>query len=285
MLDPPATNIPSQGRIGRVLTVETITDHDDERIGDYRALTDVELRTRWEPPNGLFIAEGELVLRRALRAGYRLRSVLIDAKRVSQIGDLPLDDVPVYAGDQAMLEAITGFHVHRGVLASFHRNPERAASQVLASAQRIAVLENINNHTNLGALFRSAAALGIDAVLLSPSCADPLYRRSVRVSMGEVFAVPYARADSWPAALDDVRAAGFTVLAMTPGEDSVSLGALTAAQRARPALLLGAEGPGLSRAAITAADLAVGIPMQRGVDSLNVAAAAAVAFWELSRES
>jgi tRNA G18 (ribose-2'-O)-methylase SpoU len=283
MLDPPATNIPSQGRIGRVLTVETITDHDDERIGDYRALTDVELRTRWEPPNGLFIAEGELVLRRALRAGYRLRSVLIDAKRVSQIGDLPLDDVPVYAGDQAMLEAITGFHVHRGVLASFHRNPERAASQVLASAQRIAVLENINNHTNLGALFRSAAALGIDAVLLSPSCADPLYRRSVRVSMGEVFAVPYARLEPWPDALTQVRQAGFTMLALTPAADAVPIQQLTAAQRTRPALLLGAEGAGLTANALDASDARIVIPMRRGVDSLNVANAAAVAFWELTR--
>src|SRR5690242_1498396 len=150
-----------------------ITDQDDERIGDYRALTDVELRTRWEPPNGLFIAEGELVLRRALRAGYRLRSVLIDAKRVDQLADLPLEGVPGYAADQATLEAITGFHVHRGVLASFHRKPELDADDILATARRIAILEDINNHTNVGALFRSAAALGMDAVLLSPSCADP----------------------------------------------------------------------------------------------------------------
>jgi hypothetical protein len=133
-------SLPAPGRIDYVLTVETITDPDDELIGDYRALTDVELRTQWERPNGLFIAEGELVLRRALRAGYRLRSVLIDSKRVSQIDDLPLQNVPVYASDQAILEAITGFHVHRGVLASFHRKPEQAASQVLASAQRIAIL-------------------------------------------------------------------------------------------------------------------------------------------------
>jgi tRNA G18 (ribose-2'-O)-methylase SpoU len=132
-----------------VLTVETITGPGDERIGDYRALTDVELRTRWEPPNGLFIAEGELVLRRALRAGYRLRSVLVDGKRAGQLEDLPLDGVPVYAGDQATLEAVTGFHVHRGVLASFHRKPEQAAGDVLASARRIAILEGINNHTNV----------------------------------------------------------------------------------------------------------------------------------------
>jgi tRNA G18 (ribose-2'-O)-methylase SpoU len=274
----------AQGKINQVLNAETITDHDDQRTGDYRALTDVELRTRWEPPNGLFIAEGELVIRRALRAGYRLRSVLIDAKRVNQIDDLPLDEIPVYTGDQAILEAITGFHVHRGVLGSFHRKPELATSDVLASARRIAVLENVNNHTNLGALFRSAAALGMDAVLLSPSCADPLYRRSVRVSMGEVFAVPYARLEPWPDALDEVRHAGFNLLALTPAADAVPIQRLTAAQRNRPALLLGAEGSGLTAEAIHASDTRVVIPMRRGVDSLNVANAAAVAFWELIRD-
>ncbi len=263
--------------------VETITDPEDERTGDYRALTDLELRTRWEPPNGLFIAEGELVIRRALRSGYRLRSVLIDAKRVGQLDDLALDDAPVYAGGPAVLEAITGFHVHRGVLASFHRKPDRTAGEVLASAQRIAVLEHINNHTNVGALFRSAAALGMDAVLLSPSCADPLYRRSVRVSMGEVFAIPYARLEPWPDALDHVRRAGFTVLALTPAPDAVPIQDLTPAQRARPALLLGAEGPGLTAEALEASDARVVIPMRRGVDSLNVANAASVAFWELTR--
>jgi tRNA G18 (ribose-2'-O)-methylase SpoU len=266
-----------------VLTVETITGPGDERIGDYRALTDVELRTRWEPPNGLFIAEGELVLRRALRAGYRLRSVLVDGKRAGQLEDLPLDGVPVYAGDQATLEAVTGFHVHRGVLASFHRKPEQTAGDVLASARRIAILEGINNHTNLGALFRSAAGLGMDAVLLSPTCADPLYRRSVRVSMGEVFAVPYARLEPWPEALATVRQAGFTVLALTPAADAVAIQHLTAAQRARPALLLGAEGPGLTAKALDASDARVVIPMRRGVDSLNVANAATVAFYELGR--
>ncbi|WP_426511022.1 TrmH family RNA methyltransferase [Dactylosporangium sp. McL0621] len=262
---------------------ELITTPHDERLGDYRALTDVELRTRWEPPNGLFIAEGELVLRRALRAGYRLRSVLIDAKRVTQLDDLPLSDVPVYAGDQATLEAITGFHVHRGVLASFHRRPSLTASEVLATARRVAILEDINNHTNVGAIFRGAAALGMDAVLLSPTCADPLYRRSVRVSMGEVFAVPYARLEPWPSALEAVRAAGFTLLAMTPAPDAVAMRDLTPAQRARSALLLGAEGPGLTDSALAGADVRVVIPMHNGVDSLNVAAAAAVAFYELCR--
>jgi tRNA G18 (ribose-2'-O)-methylase SpoU len=266
-----------------VAAVHLITDPDDERLGDYRALTDVELRTRWEPPNGLFIAEGELVLRRALRAGYRPRSYLVDAKRADQLADLP-DDAPVYAATPAVLERATGFHVHRGVLASFHRLPLRSADDVLAGARRVAILEDVNNHTNIGAVFRGAAALGVDAVLLSPTCADPLYRRSVRVSMGEVFAVPYARIDPWPAALDRVRAAGFTVLALTPAADALPIQRLKPDQRERPALLLGAEGPGLSRHALAASDVGVKIPMRRNVDSLNVAAAAAVAFWELGRD-
>ena len=242
----------------------------------------MELRTRWEPPHGLFIAEGELVLRRALRAGYAPRSFLVDAKRVDQLADLAAR-APVYAATQDVLEKATGFHVHRGVLASFHRRPLPTVAEVLAPARRVAVLEDVNNHTNLGAIFRGAAALGVDGVLLSPSCADPLYRRSVRVSMGEVFAIPYARLEPWPDALAEVRAAGFTVLALTPAADAVPLHELDAAARARPAVLLGAEGAGLSRAALAASDLRVVIPMHRGVDSLNVAAAAAVAFWELAR--
>jgi tRNA G18 (ribose-2'-O)-methylase SpoU len=266
------------------LAAELITDPDDERIADYRALTDVELRTRWEPPNGLFIAEGELVLRRALRAGYAPRSFLLDAKRVDQLADLAGIGAPVYAAGQDLLERATGFHVHRGVLGSFHRRPARPAAEVLAAARRVAVLEDLNNHTNLGAIFRGAAALGIDGVLLSPSCADPLYRRSVRVSMGEVFAVPYAKLEPWPAALAQLRAAGFTVLALTPATDATPIHRLSAAQRERPALLLGAEGPGLSGQALRVSDQRVRIPMRRGVDSLNVAAAAAVAFWELGRD-
>jgi tRNA G18 (ribose-2'-O)-methylase SpoU len=262
-----------------VLRVESA---DDERIGDFRALTDLELRTRWEPPNGLFIAEGELVIRRALRAGYRLRSVLVDEKRVDQFADLPADAV-IHAGSPAVLEAITGFHVHRGVLASFHRRPLPSLADLLGQARRLVVLEGLNTHTNLGALFRSAAALGIDGVVLSPTCADPLYRRAVRVSMGEVFAIPYAKADAWPDALKEVGAAGFRLLALTPGDDAVPLQELSAGDRARPALMLGAEGPGLSRAALAASDVRVAIPMQNGVDSLNVATAAAIAFWELGR--
>jgi len=257
---------------------------DDPRIGDYRALTDLELRTRWEPPNGLFIAEGELVIRRALRAGYRLRSVLIDEKRADQFADLP-DEAVVYAATPEILESITGFHVHRGVLASFHRRDLPSLEGLLVGAGRLAVLEGLNTHTNLGALFRSAAALGIDAVVLSPNCADPLYRRAVRVSMGEVFAIPYVKVEDWPGALKTISASGFRLLALTPADDAVPLQELSAADRARPALMLGAEGPGLTRAALAASDVRVAIPMQSGVDSLNVATAAAIAFWELCRRA
>ncbi|HEX6969078.1 MAG TPA: RNA methyltransferase [Micromonosporaceae bacterium] len=280
---PPGTAAASRAGENRRVPVHEITDSDDPRIADYRALTDVELRTRWEPPHGLFIAEGELVLRRAVRAGYRPRSFLVDAKRVDQLADLTGLGAPVYAATPEVLQRITGFHVHRGVLASFHRRPLPDPEQVLASARSLAILENLNNHTNLGAIFRGAAALGVDGVLLSPSCADPLYRRSVRVSMGEVFAIPYARLEPWPQALARVRAAGFTVVALTPAADALPIQRLDAACRARPALLFGAEGSGLSPAAQAASDVRVVIPMRRGVDSLNVAAAAAVAFWELNR--
>jgi tRNA G18 (ribose-2'-O)-methylase SpoU len=266
------------------VSVVSITDPDDPRVADYRALTDVELRTRWEPPHGLFIAEGDLVLRRALRAGYRARSFLIDAKRIDQLVGLTDTDTPVLCASQEVLERLTGFHVHRGVLASFHRRPLPSLAEVLNTARRLAVLEDLNNHTNLGAIFRGAAALGIDGVLLSPTCADPLYRRSVRVSMGEVFAVPYAYVSPWPTAIAEVRAAGFTVLALTPAHDAVSIQRLPPEVRQRAALMLGAEGPGLTEAAMRLSDARVVIPMRRGVDSLNVAAAAAVAFWELGRQ-
>jgi tRNA G18 (ribose-2'-O)-methylase SpoU len=270
-------------RIERVRPVHVITDPDDPRLADYHELTDVALRTKFEPPHGLFIAEGELVLRRALRSGYRARSVLVDVKRVDQLADAAPADAPLYAATQSVLERVTGFHVHRGVLASFHRKPLTAAAEVLAAARRLVICEDVNNHTNLGAIFRVAAALGMDGVLLSPSCADPLYRRSVRVSMGEVFAIPYARLEPWPSGLDLVRGAGFSVLALTPAPDALPIQALGEAQRRRPALVLGAEGPGLSAGAMAASDQRVVIPMARGVDSLNVAAAAAVACWELCR--
>lgn len=224
------------------------------------------------------------MIRRALRAGYRMRSMLVDAKRVEQVAELARPGAPVFAGAPEVLESVTGFHVHRGVLASFHRRPLPSAAEVLAGARRVIIVEDVNNHTNIGALFRGAAGLGMDGVLLSPTCADPLYRRSVRVSMGEVFAVPYAFLESWPQDLGEVRAAGFTVLALTPAPDALPMQRLTLEQKAKAALLFGAEGPGLTGAAMGASSLRVRLPMTGGVDSLNVAAAAAVACWELTRE-
>ena len=259
-----------------------ITDPDDTRIADYRCLTDIDLRTRFEPPHGLFIAEGELVIRRAVRAGYRLRSVLVSPRWLGSLAGIELPPgAPTYLAQPDVLEAVTGFNVHRGALASVHRPPLPAAAEVLAGALRVAILEDVNTHTNVGAIFRCAAGLGMDAVLLSPSCADPLYRRAVRVSMGEVFAVPYARLASWPAELDDVRAAGFRLLALTPDPVATALDRLDLDPSEKAAVVLGAEGPGLSASALTAADTLVRIPMSRGVDSLNVAAAAAVAFYAL----
>lgn len=260
-----------------------ITDPEDARISDYRCLTDLPLRTRFEPPNGLFIGEGRLVIERALRAGYQMRSALVDAKRGDEVEPL-VGDAPCYTAAPNVLEAITGFHVHRGLLASFHRQTLPDWREVMNQARRMLILEGINNHTNIGAVFRSAAALGIDAVLLTRTCADPLYRRSVRVSMGEVFALPYAYVDDWPAGLDDVRAAGFNLLALTPDADAMPIQQLPTQMRRRPALMFGAEGDGLTASSQDLADTTVRIPMQREVDSLNVAASAAVVCWELCRE-
>ncbi|WP_408612280.1 TrmH family RNA methyltransferase [Glycomyces dulcitolivorans] len=259
-----------------------IHDPEDDRLADYRALTDLALRTRFEQPHGLFIAEGHQVIGRALRAGYRMRSMLIDAKRADQLAHLA-EGAPCYTAGPDVLESVTGFHVHRGALASFHRKELPAPVDLLRRVNRLVVLEGLNNHTNIGAIFRVAAGLGFDGVLLAPDCADPLYRRSVRVSMGEVFAVPYAYLDPWPSGLSLVREAGFTLHGLSPSRGAVDIGRLTAAERERPALLFGAEGPGLTEAALDACDRTVVIPMHAGVDSLNVAAATAVACWELSQ--
>ncbi|MEV7023574.1 RNA methyltransferase [Kitasatospora sp. NPDC093558] len=261
----------------------TITDPADPRLGDYTGLTDVELRRRREPAEGLFIAEGEKVIRRALAAGYRMRSMLLTPKWLDVMADVIAEaDAPVHVVEPALAEAVTGYHVHRGALASMERKPLPDATAVLAGARRVAVLEGLVDHTNLGAIFRSAAALGMDAVLLSPDCADPLYRRAVKVSMGAVFAVPYARLDPWPAALTTVRDAGFTLLALTPAETAVDLPSLAPQHLPKTALMLGAEGDGLTPQAIRAADHPVRIPMAHGIDSLNVGAAAAVAFYAVT---
>lgn len=250
---------------------------DDPRLADYRALTDVELRRRTEPAEGIFIAEGQLVMRRAVRAGYPMRSALTSERWLPAVRSL-VDGLaaPVYVGSEDLLREITGFHVHRGALAAMARLPLPTVQALLPRARRVVVLEDVNSHTNLGAIFRCAAGLGMDAVLLSPSCADPLYRRSVRVSMGEVFAIPYARFATWPGGLHELTSSGFELLALTPDASAASIDQLRYPDDAKLALLLGAEGPGLSARALNAA-LPVRIPMSNGVDSLNVAAAAAVA--------
>ncbi|MFD5030486.1 TrmH family RNA methyltransferase [Streptomyces sp. NPDC058405] len=261
----------------------TVDDPDDPRLRDYTGLTDVELRRRREPAEGLFIAEGEKVIRRAGQAGYAMRSMLLSAKWVDTMRDI-IDEVPapVYAVSPELAERVTGYHVHRGALASMQRKPLPTTAEVLRTARRVAVMEAVNDHTNIGAIFRSAAALGMDAVLLSPDCADPLYRRSVKVSMGAVFSVPYARLDGWPTALDAVREAGFRLLALTPDEKATPMDEAAPHRLERVALMLGAEGDGLSRRALDAADEWVRIPMAHGVDSLNVGAAAAVAFYAVT---
>jgi tRNA G18 (ribose-2'-O)-methylase SpoU len=261
-----------------------VDDPDDPRLADYRSLTDVALRSSIEAPHGLFIAEGALVIERARAAGYSLRSALMTPDWLDRTaGVLAGSDAPVYLGSDATLRALTGFHVHRGALASVQRLPLRSLDDVIASSHRLAVVEDIVNHTNLGAIFRTAAALGVDGVVISPRAADPLYRRSVRVSMGAVFTVPYVRATSWPGVIDELRATGFRTLALTPAEDSVALDDVAVASDERVAIVVGTEGDGLSRAVIDRCDLAVRIPMSGGIDSLNVATAAGIAFWELRK--
>jgi len=263
---------------------ETITDPADPRVADYLGLTDVVRRLKHEPDQGFFLAEGMLVMRRAALAGCPPRSLLLAPNRVDDLlPELRGLDCPVYVASAEVLHAVTGFHVHRGALGSFGRLPLPAVADLLPGATRVLVLENVNSPTNLGAVFRSAAALGIDRVLLSASCCDPLYRRSVRVSMGEVLSVPYAYFETWPDGLDNVRKAGFRVLALTPAADATRLDEVALAPDDKAALLLGAEGPGLTEEAMSASDLRVRIPMSASVDSLNVAAAAAVACWVVGR--
>ncbi len=264
------------------MRVESVADPDDLRLADYRGLRDVTLRRTLEAEHGLFIAEGATVLRRALAAGYRPRSVLVTPRWLDDLGDvLGAADAPCYLVDEAVAERVTGYHVHRGALASMHRRPLPPVAEVLAAADRLVVLEDVVDHTNVGAVFRSAVALGAQAALLSPRCADPLYRRAVKVSMGTVFALPWTRVDDWSDAVPALREAGFTTVALTPAEDAVDLAA--AGTHRRTALLIGTEGPGLSHRWQDAADVRARIPMSGGIDSLNVAAATAVAAYALWR--
>jgi len=261
-----------------------VDDPRDPRLSDYRDLTDVALRRVIEPEGGLYIAESAKVLARALRAGHRPRSVLVQEKWVAQTVEIvDTDAVDVFVVPAALAEDVTGYAVHRGVLAAMHRPPERPVAEVVKDARLVVVLEDIVDHTNVGAVFRSVAALGADAVLVSARCADPLYRRSVRVSMGTVFQVPWTRLPEGPAATAALHDAGLHIAALALSDGAVALDTFAADPPERIALMLGAEGDGLSRRALAGADTVVTIPMGGGVDSLNVAAASAVAIWALRR--
>jgi tRNA G18 (ribose-2'-O)-methylase SpoU len=260
-----------------------VADPDDPRLADYRDLRDVELRKHLEAEHGLFLAEGEKVVRRAVESGFAPRSFLMAPRWLDGLADvLDSSDAPCFVMSEALAEQVTGFHVHRGALASLARRPLPSVDEVLAGARTVVVLEDIVDHTNVGAAFRSAAALGIDAVLLAPRCADPLYRRAVKVAMGAVFTVPYARLESWYDAMPQLSRAGFTTVALTLAEDATAIeDAVDGLDRV--ALVLGSEGHGLSPRWETTADRRAVIPMRPGIDSLNVAAASAVACYVTAR--
>ncbi|BDV30511.1 TrmH family RNA methyltransferase [Microbacterium terricola] len=266
------------------MRIERVDAADDARLADYRDLTDVALRRVLEPEGGLYIAESAKVIARALAAGHLPRSVLLQEKWLPEVTALlETVDVPVYVVAPEVAEKLTGYAVHRGALAAMHRPALRPVDEVVAGARLVVVLEDLVDHTNVGAIFRAAAGLGADAVLVTPRCADPLYRRSVRVSMGTVFQVPWTRLPAWGEAQGLLHDAGLHLAALALADDAVALDEFAARGPERVALMLGAEGDGLSRRALAVADTVVTIPMAGGVDSLNVAAASAVAMWELRR--
>lgn len=282
----------------------TIDSIDDERVAAYTNLTEIQLRNRLEPERGLFIAESPKVIDRALAAGREPISLLVEEpwiEGMSQTFDV-VDkrwgtDIPVYVASPEQLRQLTGYRLHRGALSAMRRWQLPSVEETCRDARRVAVMENIVDHTNVGALMRSAAALDVDAVLVTPSCGDPLYRRAARVSMGTVFQIPWTRIGGddkhfWPRrGLEELRSLGFTTVAMALSDDSISLDELTRRLNNSPesadhidklALIFGTEGDGLSRHTIAGADLTVKIPMSHGVDSLNVAASSAVAFYATS---
>ncbi|WP_432478445.1 TrmH family RNA methyltransferase [Nocardioides sp. GXQ0305] len=260
-----------------------VEDPGDPRLADYRDLRDVQLRRHLESAEGLFLAEGEKVVRRAVEAGHGPRSFLMAPRWLDGLADvLDRTDAPCYVVSEALAEEVTGFHVHRGALASLHRRPLPAVDDVLAGARSVLVLEDLVDHTNVGAVFRSGAALGFDAVLLSPRCADPLYRRAVKVGMGAVFTLPWTRLPDWREALPDLSRRGFTTVALTLAQDAVPVEDAVAGVD-HLALVLGSEGHGLSGRWQEGADRRAVIPMQAGIDSLNVAAASAVACYVAAR--
>lgn len=261
-----------------------IDDPADERVAEFVRLNEPGARRRLERPSdggdGYFVAEGPAVVRHLLRSPYRVRSVLVTDRGLRALEpDLAAVAAPVYRVTQAVMDAICGFHFHRGALASADRRPLPSLADVVGDADSLLLVEGVNDHENLGALFRNAAAFGVGGVVLDPTAADPLYRRSVRVSMGQVLRVAFTRVVDWPAALATLGSVGFELLALTPAADAPDV--RTVGRRGRRALLVGSEGAGLSPEALAAADLRVRIAMAPGVDSLNVATAAAIALHTL----
>lgn len=267
------------------LNVVDVTDPADPRLDDFRDLNSVDRRPDLPSGKGLVIAEGVLVVQRMLASRFTPRALLGTDRRLAELGaDLPGVSAPYYRVEADMMAEVVGFHLNRGVLASASRAAELSVAQVLDGARTIAVLEGVNDHENLGSIFRNAAGLGVDAVVFGSGCADPLYRRAVRVSMGHALLVPFARAARWPADLQVLRDAGFRLLAMTPDEGAPRLAeAMDGLADRKVAILVGAEGPGLQEHTMRASDVRVRIPMARGTDSLNVATAAALAFYERDR--
>lgn len=269
-----------------------ITDFHAPELDPYARLTQNQLRNRLEPEKGIFIAESPKVIDRALDAGYKPVSLLMERKQITgpAAGILSrCGDAPVYTADREMLAELTGFELTRGVLCAFHRPAPRPMEELCKNARRVAVLEGIVDSTNVGAIFRSAAALNMDAVLINPSCCDPLCRRAVRVSMGTVFQVPWGQLGETPAdwpekGMDILHSLGFKTAAMALSDRSVSIDDEQLAKEPKLAIVLGTEGDGLAAGTIASCDYTVKIPMSHGVDSLNVAAASAVAFWQLGRQ-
>ncbi|MBQ4070791.1 MAG: RNA methyltransferase [Clostridia bacterium] len=272
--------------------IKKIYDFNAPELDVYVRLTGAQLRSRLEPERGVFIAESPTVIEVAMRSGCEPLSLLTDERlintQVKDIIDMLPDGVPIYSAEREVLRSLTGFELTRGALCAMRRPALPTVEGLLENARRVAVLEGIADSTNIGALFRSAAALGIDAVLVTPTCCDPLCRRAVRVSMGTIFQVPWTRigecAADWPeAGLARLRSLGFKSCAMALSDDSVSIDDPALANEKKLAIVLGTEGDGLSKGTIAKCDYTVKIPMSGGVDSLNVAAAGAVAFWVLTR--
>ena len=269
-----------------------ITDFHAPELDPYARLTQNQLRNRLEPEKGIFIAESPKVIDRALDAGYEPVSLLMERRQITgpAAGILSrCGDAPVYTADRELLAALTGFELTRGVLCAFRRPAPRPVEELCRDARRVAVLEGIVDSTNVGAIFRSAAALNMDAVLINPSCCNPLCRRAVRVSMGTVFQVPWGQLGDSPAdwpekGMDVLHALGFKTAAMALSDRSVSIDDEQLAREPKLAIVLGTEGDGLAASTIASCDYTVKIPMSHGVDSLNVAAASAVAFWQLGKQ-